>query len=168
MRLSVKTTCCEYLTCDMRNVFVNISYFLGRRRRESISHFFVCFAFRPYEDRLRTLLLLLQLVVGQSRFHGGLVRDAWVQRYGLKNRSLLWSECNLWKNITRIVKKRHVCMCRKSQVISGVCVSGKGIGKALMSKVAQVSETSIHHLTLTVKKWKRVVEVEPRAFSPVP
>lgn len=70
MRLSVKTTCCEYLTCDMRNVFVNISYFLGRRRRESISHFFVCFAFRPYEDRLRTLLLLLQLVGGQSRFYG--------------------------------------------------------------------------------------------------
>lgn len=59
-------------------------------------------------------------------------------------------------------------MCRKSQVISGVCVSGKGIGKALMSKVAQVSETSIHHLILTGKKWKRVVEVEPRAFSPVP
>lgn len=54
-------------------------------------------------------------------------------------------------------------MCRKSQVISGVCVSGKGIGKALMSKVAQVSETSIHHLILTVKKWKRVVKEIGRA-----
>lgn len=47
------------------------------------------------------------------------------------------------------IKKKHVCMCRK--VIYGICLSGKGIGKALMSKVAQVSKTSIHNWTVTVK-----------------
>ena len=30
-----------------------------------------------------------------------------------------------------------------------VCLSGKGIGKALMSKVAQVSKTGVYHLTAT-------------------
>lgn len=41
-----------------------------------------CCAHRPYEDRLRTLLLLLQLMEGQSSFYGGSVRNARVQRYG--------------------------------------------------------------------------------------
>lgn len=49
-------------------------------------------------------------------------------------------------------KKKHVCMCRKSWVIRAICLSGKGIGKALMSKVAQVSKTSFYYLIETVKK----------------
>lgn len=43
--------------------------------------FFVLFIFRPHKDWICTLLLLLQLVVRQSRVHGGLVRHARVQRY---------------------------------------------------------------------------------------
>lgn len=49
----------------------------------------------------------------------------------------------------------------KTQVIRGACLSGKGIGKALMSKVAQVSKTSIHYLTVTVKEWKCTIDAEP-------
>lgn len=36
------------------------------------------------------------------------------------------------------------------QVIHGIFLSGKGIGKALMSKVAQVSKTLAQSLALTV------------------
>lgn len=90
-----------------------------------MSHFS---SLRPYEDRLRTLLLLLQLMEGQSCFHGGSLCDAGVQRYS----SLLF-----FLKLLLLPKKEIVSP--SISVSASLCLSGKGIGKALMSKVAQVS-----------------------------
>lgn len=90
--------------------------------------FFPLFAFRTYKDRLCTLLLFLQLVDRQGCLYGGFVRHARVQRYSTKNRHVL-------------IAGEQIEFVLMPVVNSGVCLSGKGIGKALMSKVAQVSKT---------------------------
>lgn len=62
--------------------------------------------------------------------------------------------------------KKGMFVCAvNSQVINCICLSGKGIGKALMSKVAQVSKSSICNLILTVKKWKCTLNLGPFFLS---
>lgn len=86
----------------------------------------VCiYTFRLHKDRLRHLLLLLELGDWESDLYGRLVRDAGVQRYRHRKRP------------------RHIFIePNATPKTAPACLSGKGIGKALMSKVAQVGKRS--------------------------
>lgn len=79
-RLINKIQC--YLTVDVMLEIFCLTAPIFSVHRFYFFDSFLTFLFRPYEDRLCTLLLLLQLMVGESRLYGGPVRDARLQRYG--------------------------------------------------------------------------------------
>lgn len=72
---------------------------------------------------------------GQSSFYGGSLRDARVQRY-----SSLFCSVFCFLSCTQSLR---ACL-----YVPLLDLSGKGIGKALMSKVAQVSMHTFPHSTL--------------------